>query len=478
MNIQEERHYILDENDTAQQTLIDLLEGMKPDNTRELNIAIPLSGDLDFSILGTMGFKRVKSIHLAEGKVTSILHVPKTVTELICEGNIMIALENLPSSLVRINCSRNHISQLRIGNLDNLEYLNCENNDLVELKDIPESMEELYCDNNAITKLNLSGLDRLKTLHCSNNKLMVLQNLPTTLIDFKMENNPLGVVEHEAHSNKKEEKAHEAETDAKIGYVESLGEYFRLKEKYDTKAHTMRRNAFRAAPNKRIGKMRVAKVRPPCVNCKRPVGSIFAKVDEKYIARCGDKDSPCELNIQLFTSDFYRPEELLNSYREIVEEAKENIIRQKLDTLFSYVSEANAAKLFKPEFHKYTEASKMYSDFLEEYKQTYDNAHKKELIVRKNQEIQEQIEASREMLEEFKKTENRKIINTMIQSYIDDLIPKIETARQMKYPVMEMVEEGGDIQRLVQRDVPITKYDYSYTEPPKVIQFRTKSDDI
>jgi len=474
MNIQEERNFIIKENNTAQQTLVDILETLSPETTRELHITVPLSGEVDFSILDSMGFKKVREIHLGEGKITDIIHIPKTVTELVCMGNMLISLNGLPAGLIRLNCSHNHLGLLKIGGLDYLVYLNCEHNELVELKDISESLEELYCDHNDITKLNLTGLDRLTVLHCSNNKLMVLQNLPTTLVDLKMDNNPLAEVEHIAIANKREEARHDLETDVKINYLESLNEYFKLKDKYMTKAHTMRKNAFKSASNKKSGKMRAARVKPPCVNCGRPVGSIFTKADEKYMALCGDSDSPCNLNIQLFTSDFYRPEDMLNSYREIVDDAKENIIRQKLDTLFNYVSETVSAQRFKKEFHKYTEANQLYSEFLDEYNKTYNNPHKAELMSRKNLEIQELLENSKEIMEAYNKTGNVEILKTAVRLYIEDISTKVENLRKTKFPVMEMYVDKMGSQKLVQLTEPISKYDYSYTEPPRVIQFQTK----
>jgi Leucine-rich repeat (LRR) protein len=365
-----------------------------------------------------------------------------------------------------------------LGGLDNLEYLNCEENDLVELKDLPESLEELYCDNNDITKLNLIGMERLRVLHCSNNKLMVLQNLPPGLTDFKMENNPLAEIDHDAHSHAIETEKHDEETMSKINYIESLNDYFRLKEKYTTKAYQLRKKAFKTAPNKRTGKIRAARLIPPCINCKRKVGSVFTKADEKYIALCGDKDAPCNLNIQLFTSDFYKPEDLLNSYKEIVDESKENIIRQKLDNLFNYVSEKTSADMFKKELQKYTEASKLYQDFLEEYNDIFYNPLRKELISRKTQEINQVLENLQEMKTEYLKTSNEELLTTIMHTYMEDLIPKIENLRHLRYPVMEMYEETPDTLRLVQREVQISKYDYSYTEPPKVIKYQTKSDDI
>ena len=60
MNIQEERTYILSESNTAQKSIIDLLEIMHSKTITELNVIDELSGDIDFSILSSLGFNNIQ----------------------------------------------------------------------------------------------------------------------------------------------------------------------------------------------------------------------------------------------------------------------------------------------------------------------------------------------------------------------------------------------------------------------------------
>lgn len=468
MNIQEERQYILSENNTAQRQIIDILDTLPISSTHKLNISIPLSGEIDFSILDSMGFVHIKSIYLAEGKITQIKHIPNSVTIFHCPKNILIKLD-LPKKIKELNVSHNYIDKIEFTGIHELIKLNCSYNELTELNELPESIEEIKCEHNNITQFNLDGLNSLKILHCSHNKLMIIQNLPTQLEDLQMDNNPMTVIEHLAHD--KSTKIIDEESEIKVDYIEGLNEYFRLKSKYETKVRDMKKTAFKSSNNKKVGKQKVVSIKPPCINCKRPVGSIFTKHDEKYIAMCGDKDLPCNFNIQIMNGYFFNSEALLSTTKESIDDAKTSIIIQKLDTLFNYISETQSTVLFKKELKNYTDESELYKTQYDIYDQLHNNMHKKELIERKNFEIYELLENIQIMLNEYVKTQNQEVLKTLVQIQKDELIPKIEFLRRLKYEIMEMHKDKHEVLHLVQNAIPLSKIDYTYSEPCRVIKF-------
>ena len=468
MNIQEERQYILSENNTAQRQLIDILETLPPSSTHKLNISIPLSGEVDFSILASMGFNHIRSIHLGEGKITQIKHIPNTVTIFHCPKNILTVLD-LPKQIKEFNCAHNHIHTLELTGIHELTKLVCSYNELTELVNLPDTLVEIDCEYNNITHLDLDGLNSLKRLHCSHNKLMIIQNLPSELEDLQMDNNPMTEIEHLAHGKSK--TVVESDTEKKVDYIEGLNEYFRLKTKYENKVNDMKKAAFYSSTNKKVGKRKAASVKPPCINCKRPVGSIFSHHDEKYTAICGDKDSPCNFNIQIMNGYFFNFESLLTMTTESLADAKTAIIIQKLDTLFNYLSEVRSSALFKKELENYTKSSEHYKTVHDIHEQLHKNMHKKELIERKTSEIYELLENIQIMLNEYDKTKNIEILKTLVQMQKDELIPKVEFLRRLKYEVMEMYEDKHEVLHLVQNGIPLSKIDYTYSEPARVVKF-------
>ena len=94
------------------------------------------------------------------------------------------------------------------------------------------------------------------------------------------------------------------EREEKIRFIEALNTYYKLKKGYDSSFMTEKQKIIK---KKDIGwkeKRRMFyQLRPKCINCKRPVGSIFKTVynnGERYLsAKCGDIQEPCKLKIQI-----------------------------------------------------------------------------------------------------------------------------------------------------------------------------------
>jgi hypothetical protein len=85
------------------------------------------------------------------------------------------------------------------------------------------------------------------------------------------------------------------------------------------------------------------KIKPKCVNCKRPVGSIFStKVDDDgrhLIAICGDRTAPCLFNININLGLVENIRDNLNSDEDSLSQNKREIIIDKNDMLFGYITE-------------------------------------------------------------------------------------------------------------------------------------------
>ena len=72
-----------------------------------------------------------------------------------------------------------------------------------------------------------------------------------------------------------------------------------------------------------------------CVNCKRPVGSLFSNTyDEKDFTRvlkaiCGDLQNPCPLNIVINTGYFELIPNSIETDEKDIEKAKVSVIKDK-----------------------------------------------------------------------------------------------------------------------------------------------------
>lgn len=480
MSINKSKHYeIIELNNTAQQEFLSILDTYSKE-VDTLRINAPLHGDLNLSELPNLGFGKIKHIVLGKGEITSVI-LPKIIESFECVDNLLLKLENLPKSLVKLNVSYNIIEDIDISNLSNLEFVNISHNKIKTIENLPQNIQELICEFNVIEYLNLEGLDKLVKLHASNNSITLIENQPDTIIDFQIENNPSITFRNSQMENiEGSTPVIEDFNEQQRNYKEALHEYFRLKQQYESDFLEMKRKAYNREPNKRIAKRMVLQVKPKCIKCKRPVGTIFSKNENTYEAICGDSLNPCSLDIQIFPGFLTQFQVLFDMFKEDYEGASDSLLKLKLDTMFNYVSEDKSVELFKGGLELYNENKKFYSEYLDKYNELFHNETRNEAIQDKIDKIFRSIEGSRNLIEEYHKTNNVEFLKQAVQLQIKDIIPEMRNVRQLKHHLMEMViinehdvteKNILPIYSLFQRPASVDDLDYASGEQQRVIKF-------
>jgi hypothetical protein len=168
-----------------------------------------------------------------------------------------------------------------------------------------------------------------------------------------------------------------------------------------------------------------------------------------------------------------------------VEILKENIVREKLNVLFSYVHESTASKMFKKTMEDYNYDSSMYKELYDTYHQMYFDEERKRQIAEKIEKIDGLVKNVKHATDDYLQNKNRETLRDAVKMQIRDVEPEIENLRRLKYEVMEMnnmVNVGGSpmnpellvLCSLFQKDVALSKLDYTFGEKPRVIQFMTR----
>lgn len=475
--IEEQRKNIIAENNTAQSDFLDLLDHLNP-QISDIIVREHLSGDLDFTVLKECNFTNITSLQFAAGNLTSLKNIPDGITKIICQDNLLIDLADLPDSLVELNVSGNGLKHIEWSkNINALKELNVSRNQFSTISELPTSLETLKCENNILKLLNLEGIENLKVLHCSNNPLLVIEHFPDTISDLRMENNPLTEIhrlnerEGEGHGNKDDEDDGEIRAD----YAESLNTYFELKTEYNNNVYDMKKSVFKKAKSKKAARLMMAELKPKCINCNRPVGSIFNNDGRTYIARCGDPKHPCNLDIRIYAGEFSQIDYLLDVFMNEIEDNKENIIKQKLDTLFNYISEHNAISIFKKRLDEFTETNAFLKELKDEYVSIFFNEDKKEKIQKKIESISRVQERFNDLIVKYKATDNRELLQDAMVIYVDEIKPEMENLRLMKHETMEVYKAKDNMTyHLFQRDYRLDKLDFTFGAYPKVLKFRSK----
>jgi len=472
--ITQEREKILFTDNTAQQRLIDLLEDMNK-KISTLEFSNSLHGDLDFSVLFDMGFRGIDTIIIPEGNITDITNLPKGLNTFICKRNLIVSIKSLPSSLINITINNNYLSEIDVSHIKNLTILDIQNNNIRSLENLPSTITELKCDYNKLERLNLTELTSLKKLHISNNNITVIENLPEDLIEFKMENTPSIEFRNIEADNLNELITAEKEEDN--DYYDTVDKYFSLKNKYENKMKKAMKQVY-DKNNKRKSQKKIAFMKYECIRCKRMVNTIFSMKDNRYIAICGDSQNPCDLKIEIYNGQFTHIENVLIDAQDSLHDIKNIIIEQKLDNLFGYVSEDDSVSLFKnqitaynEEMNNYNYIKKMHDELLNK-KETQDkiNALKNDVFLLKDDITQ--------LLDEYKKTENKEILKNAVDMQITKIIPKMRNIHMLKNDINEERKmfakdnkEKDKIGHIFNYPILLNKLEYNLAENPNVISF-------
>ena len=396
MDKEEQRiQVIADGNDSANTVFRQSLEKKKK-NAKEITVREKLTGNLNLAILQENGFSNVEVLRFKEGgSLTAVTNIPTNIKHLYLSNQLIEDLE-LPDGIEYVDIDHNLLSkEWDISRYQFLKHVNVSYNRLDSLgQHLPESLEKLYCTHNNIRDVFLADCPRINTLHCNDNaEGLRIHDLPDTVIDRQFPEKVIYLSSSSSIGDKSHSKNKKTKVDtASKEYQESILDYFQTKREYDKKVHYLRLNK------------KLRKELPPCNGCKRLVGMVFSGKDQKYRAYCGaaekrgSTEKPCDWKIVIHRGENIPFLPFLQDIREHLEETKGNIIRQKMDTLFDYISDEKSAELFKKYLNYFETNTELVEKYTSLYKDIYFNEEKKEIIPRKQASIQEKLMEVREHL--------------------------------------------------------------------------------
>ncbi len=155
-----------------------------------------LENQLDISCLEIINEENLNLNSMQLQNIDGIQYFKNLKVLEVLENNIS-SISQLPSTLVKFDCSMNQLNQL--PSLPNtLEELSCAMNRLTYLPTLPNSLTILYCNFNEITSLPNLPVS-LEFLACGSNKITCLPKLPSSIFIGDIALNPLTcVASHES----------------------------------------------------------------------------------------------------------------------------------------------------------------------------------------------------------------------------------------------------------------------------------------
>lgn len=222
--------------------------------------------------------------------------------------------------------------------------------------------------------------------------------------------------------------------------------------------------------------------KPRCVNCRRPVGSVFSinhfqeenslENGRIFTAKCGDTEDPCPLNILLKVQNVIPYQRELAYMEDEINSYKKDIIKEKNNLVFGYTDKENFGDYFYELTAELESKVELYNVYLNNYVQSVENPERqnelKKLIITYGVNI-EQIKT---MMKEYNETGAEEIVNNIVTMYIDDMLPLCDKILNYKYHV-NLVETHDDMSYLLQKRNRIDEEEInnnSYKKIDEIIQ--------
>lgn len=254
---------------------------------------------------------------------------------------------------------------------------------------------------------------------------------------------------------------------------DAINEYYNLKGKYDKKfdnsKYSIIRNYVLTLEEKRKEVDKLKKNRK-CIICNNTGGTIFSDINGTLKAQCGNKSNPCNLQIEIRKGKIINLEELLNTANEDLENTKDDVIRLKLDLLFSFISEDQLIKNFQSIKKKMENELKIYEELSGQYINITNNRTKKEELQRKQIVLQMNIDEIKKLCQQYDNTGELSNIKDIVSIYLKEIIPLVDEMKNLKYSYTDV--EYNDLDgtyHLIQKKYTIEDLEKTIIEPAVVI---------
>jgi hypothetical protein len=260
----------------------------------------------------------------------------------------------------------------------------------------------------------------------------------------------------------------------------AYNEYYKLKNKYETEIMKNKKkilnNPSLSAKEKRS---EFLKLKPKCINCKRPGGTIFSTkyysentkkgenndfIDDyrQLSARCGIIADPCNLNINIHLGTYELLPDILENIEKEIKDNKNEIIDSKNKLLFGYITTETALQNYDSIKDYVSHFTSLLEQYLKIYLDITDNLQKKQLLNEDIERTYEIITEIKQCIISFNQLESTQYIRDAVHIYITNLLPLLNKISNLKYKQnFVYYDEDLNTYNLIQKKYKIENLEYT-----------------
>jgi hypothetical protein len=216
-----------------------------------------------------------------------------------------------------------------------------------------------------------------------------------------------------------------------------MNEYYKLKNNYENTLNDLKKKILNNNQlSKKEKRQEFLSLKPKCINCKRPGGTIFKNLFEKnriLTATCGIINNPCNLDLRIQLGTYIPFKSVLEDLEKEIKETKNKIIDFKNKQLFDFISSEEALDGFNKFKDEINESLLLYETYLDEYLNITDNKNINSQIIIHQEDLYSTIQSLNESILKFDETNDINFINDAVDIYIDSISVLVNDIRNLKF---------------------------------------------
>ena len=240
----------------------------------------------------------------------------------------------------------------------------------------------------------------------------------------------------------------DADAEKEITISKEILKYYKLKQSYEKKRDKQKekliKNEEGLSLKERRTQYRKLKVKVKCINCSKSGGTIFSSNQGVLTAVCGNKESPCDLNIEISKDTFDNIRNISYTNNSKIYKLKLKIISAKLDYLFGYISQEKTVELFDPLRAELAKLTAYQLEVDKQYTLAVNNPNKEALIREDVLKLELEINRLKKIGKEYLENESQALVQTMVENYMTIILPLNENIKANKYMVNGIRKDETD----------------------------------
>lgn len=246
---------------------------------------------------------------------------------------------------------------------------------------------------------------------------------------------------------------------------DALNEYFSLKEKFENTNKSIKKKIINNSTlSKREKRAEYLKLKPKCVNCKRPskLGTIFSVVfhpsDDKtdayrtFKSSCGDLADPCNLDIEINIGNYEPLDKLMNDIRNEINTVKNDVINDKNKLLFGLITTETAIEQFDYNKTYINTLTSIYESYLQKWNDIVENPQKKTELEESLVQSYILIDQIKDCIKKLNETGDNKYAIDAANIYDKTLKPMLNKIRNLKYSeILVYTDDSENVCKLIEK---------------------------